>query len=74
MMQLLVIREKLRKFYGKYSSFIIPIEKFVLGMASFWLINANIGFMPKLKNPLIPIVMGLIASTIPCGATAFLAG
>ena len=73
MMQFLVIREKLRKFYGKYSSFIIPIEKFVLGMASFWLINANIGFMPKLKNPLIPIVMGFIASTIPCGATAFLA-
>lgn len=74
MMQLLVIREKLRKFYGRYSGFIIPIEKFVLGMASFWLINANIGFMSKLKNPLIPIVMGLIASMIPCGATAFLAG
>ena len=30
--------------------------------------------MSKLKNPLIPVVMGLVASFIPYGVTAFLAG
>lgn len=74
MMGLLVFKEKLRQFYGKYSSYIIPVEKFFLGAVSFWIINANVGFMTRLKNPLVPIIMGLIASMVPYGATAFFAG
>ena len=74
MMALLVFKEKLKQFYGKYSYFIIPIAKFTLGALAFYLINANIGFMEKLNHPLIPVVMGLIASFMPCGATAFFAG
>lgn len=74
MMGLLVFKEKLKRFYGKYSLYIIPIVKFVMGAMVFFLINSNIGFMEKLKNPLIPIVMGLIASFVPCGLTAIFAG
>lgn len=74
MMQLLVWKENLKRFYGKYSIYIIPILKFILGAAACCLINSNIGFMAKLTNILIPVVMGLVASFIPCGATAFLAG
>ena len=74
MMGLLVFKENLKRFYGKYSIYIIPVLKFLLGALAFFMINSNIGFMGKLKNPLIPVVMGLVASFIPCGATAFLAG
>ena len=74
MIGLLVFKEKLKQFYGKYNIYIVPVVKFLVGFLTFWLINANVGFMTKLKNPLIPVVMGLIASFIPYGVTAFLAG
>lgn len=74
MMQLLVLKENLKRFYGNYSIYIIPVLKFILGAAVFFLINSNIGFMERLGNPLIPVVMGLVASFIPCGLTAFFAG
>ena len=74
MMGLLVFKENLKRFYGKYSIYIIPVLKFLLGTIVFFMINSNIGFMDKLKHPLIPIVMGLVASFLPYGATAFLAG
>ena len=74
MMGLLVFKEKLRSFYGKYSLYIIPLIKFVVGFAAFYLINSNVGFMAKLKNPLVPVIMGLVASIVPYGMTAFLAG
>ena len=74
MMGLLVFKERLKIFYGKYSLYIIPTIKFVVGTLAFYLINTNIGFMARLKNPLIPIIMGLVASFVPYGLTAFFAG
>ena len=74
MIGLLVFKEKLKQFYVKYNIYIVPVVKFLVGFLTFWLINANVGFMSKLKNPLIPVVMGLVASFIPYGVTAFLAG
>ena len=74
MMQLLVFKENLKRFYGKYSIYIIPIVKFVMGAAEFFLINSNVGFMTRLNHPLVPVVMGLVASIVPYGFTAFLAG
>lgn len=74
MMGLLVFKEKVKQFYGKYNIYIIPVVKFLVGALAFWMVNSNVGFMAKLKNPLIPVVMGLVASVIPYGATALLAG
>ena len=74
MMGLLVFKEKLKQFYGKYNMYITPLVKFLVGATAFYLINTNVGFMTKLKNPLIPLVMGLVASFVPYGVTAFLAG
>ena len=74
MMELLVFKERLRRFYGKYSLYIIPLIKFAVGYAAFYLINSNVGFMARLKNPLVPVIMGLVASIVPYGLTAFFAG
>lgn len=74
MMALLVFREKLRSFYGKYDAFIIPFVKFGLGLAVFFMLNINVGFMAKLKNPVIPVVLALACSFLPYGVISFLAG
>ena len=73
-MGLLVLKEKLRQFYGKYSIYIISILKFIIGTTVFYLINSNIGFMARLSNPLIPLILGLVASFLPYGLTAWIAG
>lgn len=74
MMGLLVFKEKMKQFYGKYNIYITPVVKFLVGAAAFYMINSNVGYMAKLKNPLVPVVMGLVASVVPYGLTAFLAG
>ncbi len=74
MMELLVLKEKMRSFYGKYSMYLIPVIRFAVGFAAFYLINSNVGFMTRLKNPLVAVVLGLVASIVPYGVTAFFAG
>ena len=74
MMGLLVFKEKLKQLYGKYNRYMIPAVKFLLGALAFFLISSNVGFMARLKNPLVPVVMGLVAAVVPCGVTAFVAG
>jgi len=74
MMGLLVFKEKLKQFYGKYNIYLTPVVKFLVGAAAFYMINQNVGYMAKLKNPLVPVIMGLVASVVPYGTTAFLAG
>ncbi len=74
MMGLLVFKENIKRLYAKCSLYLIPAVKFCLGFVTFYLINENIGFMAKLKNPVIAVVLGLVASFVPCGVTAFFAG
>ncbi|MCI8453902.1 MAG: ABC transporter permease [Lachnospiraceae bacterium] len=74
MMGLLVFKENMKRLYAKCSLYLIPAVKFCLGFGVFYLINENIGFMARLKNPVIAVVLGLIASFVPCGVTAFFAG
>ena len=74
MMSLLVFKEKLKRIYGKYSLYLIPLVKFIVGFLAAWLINTNIGFMEELGGPLVPILFGLAASFLPYGVTSFLAG
>ena len=59
MIGLLVFKEKLKQFYGKYNIYIVPVVRFLVGFLTFWLINANVGFMTKLKNPLIAVAMAV---------------
>ncbi len=74
MMALLVFREKLRDFYGKYDAFLIPLIKFGLSMAVFLLLNGNVGFMARLKNPVILAGLSLACAFLPYGVISFLAG
>lgn len=73
MMSLLVFKERLKEFYARFDIYITPVIKFVFSYLAFWLMNKNIGFMAKLTNPLVPLVLALACSFLPFGAISFLA-
>lgn len=68
MMSLLVFKERLKEFYAKFDIYITPVIKFVYSYLAFWLMNRNIGFMAKLTNPLVPLVLALACSFLPYSA------
>ena len=73
MMGLLVLRERLKEIYVRYGIYITPVIKFVFSFLAFSLMNRNIGFMPMLTQPVIPLILALICSFLPYGAISFLA-
>lgn len=69
MKTLLEYREKMKLFLGKYDIYLFPLLKFVLALTTFLLINANVGFMARLKNPGISLVLALMCSFLPLNVT-----
>lgn len=65
MTTLLELRENLKNFYNKYEIYITPVLKFVLALISLTTINLNVGYMSKLSNPVIIMVMALMCSFLP---------
>lgn len=66
---LLALREKLRGIYGKYDVLITPVIKFIFALIALIMINSKIGYMDKLNNPLIMIVLSLICALLPNSVT-----
>jgi len=65
MTQLLVIKERLIKFYARLEVYILPLLKFIMALVVFLIINGNVGYMNKLKNPAIAIILALVCSFLP---------
>lgn len=65
MIGLLVFKERLKAFYGKYSFGINPVLKFLSALTVFLLMNKNLGFTEKLNGPLVPLALSLICSFLP---------
>ena len=74
MTSLLVWKEHLKAVYVKFNIVIRPIVRFLFALVTFISINANLGYMTKLKNPILPVVLALVCSLLPYGATVFIAG
>lgn len=74
MTSLLVWKEHLKAVYARFNIVIQPVVRFFFALVTFLCINANLGYMAKLKNPVIPVVLALVCSLLPYGATVFLAG
>lgn len=74
MTSLLLWKEHLKSFYNRYSYGIQPIVRFLFALCTFLSLNANIGYMSKLKNPLVVIMVCLVSALLPYGAIVFLAG
>lgn len=72
MMMFLVLKERLKSFYGKYAALANGIIKFGYSFAAVLMLNQNIGFMAKLKSPFAPPILALVCSFLPYGAISFL--
>ncbi|MBP5385544.1 MAG: hypothetical protein J6Y57_11330 [Lachnospiraceae bacterium] len=65
MTNLLVIKEQIIKYYARFEIYITPVLKFLVMLISLIAINANVGYMTKLKNPAIVLILALLSSFLP---------
>ena len=73
MTALLELRENLKKIYSRNEAFILPVIKFLLGVIVLSIINGKMGYMTKLDNLAIVLIVSLLCSFLPTGFMAFFA-
>lgn len=66
---LLEYKEKLIKFWGRYDAYLQPVVKFVIALAMFLTINANIGYMERISNLPVALILALVCSILPMNGT-----
>lgn len=73
MTALLELRENLKKIYSRNEAFILPVIKFLLSFIVLSIINSKMGYMTKLDNMAIVLIVSLLCSFLPTGFMAFFA-
>ena len=69
---ILMLKEKLKRFYARNDMFIVPVAKFILAFAALCFINSNIGYMKTLNNILVVIIISLPCALFPNGVTVLI--
>lgn len=67
MTSLLVLKEYIKKFYGKNEVFITPVLKLLLASISLVMINSKLGFMERIDNFAVVLIVALMCSFLPMG-------
>lgn len=70
MTALLEMKQHLKIFYSKYDVYLIPGIKFLLALLVFMMINGQIGFMEKIANPAVALLLALFCSFLPVNMIA----
>ncbi len=70
---LLEYKEKLTKFWGKHEAYLQPVVRFVIALAAFLTINANIGYMDKISNLPVALILALVCAVLPMNGTIIVA-
>ena len=73
MTTLLELREKVKLFYSRNEVLILPIIKFLLAFLVLNTVNGTLGYMPKLDNIAIVLIVSLMCSFLPTGCMLLLA-
>ena len=74
MISVLEFKEKLKSFYAKYGRYVDMAAKFVVTLVALLLINKSLGYMQKLDNPFLVIIVSLLCSLLPYGLIAVILG
>lgn len=74
MTALLELKQRLKIFYSRYDVYLIPAVKFLLAFAAFLLINSQVGFMDKVANPAVSLLLALLCSFLPVNMIAIFGG
>lgn len=67
MIFLLELKEKVKKIFNRYNTYIVPTVRFVIALASMFLMDIYIGYMPILKNPLVALAVAVVCAFLPMG-------
>ncbi len=73
MTQLLELRDNIKSLFAKYDVFIFPVLKFLMAMVTLLMINSKLGYMSRLNNFGIVLIIALACSFLPNGAILFFA-
>ena len=73
MTALLELRENLKRIYSRNEAFILPVIKFLLSFMVLSIINGKMGYMTKLDNMAIVLIVSLMCSFLPTGFMVFFA-
>lgn len=65
MSSLLELRENLRNFYSRNEVYLLPLLKFILALTTMLVININLGYMTKINNMVIVLLVALMCSFLP---------
>lgn len=65
------VKQSMKEFYGKFDTFILPVLKFILAFITFQIINSSLGFMDKLSNIFIVLILSVLCSILPLGMIVF---
>ena len=70
---LLEFREKIKLIYSKNEVFILPVVKFLLAFGVLNVVNGQMGYMTKLDNMAIVLIVALFCSFMPVGCITLFA-
>lgn len=73
MTNLLDIKDRIVAFYARFEMYINPVLKFITMLITLIAINSNVGYMTKLKNPAIVLIIALLGSFLPINVMVVLA-
>ena len=65
MTSLLVAKQYLKKFYGKYEVYLVPLLKFLLAFIGLLLINGKLCYMESINSMAAVLVVALMCSFMP---------
>ena len=74
MESLLIVKQQLTRFYTRFEAYIVPVLKFLAMLMALLLIGNSVGFMSKLKNPAIVLILSLLCSFLPTNVIVLAAG
>lgn len=70
-MMLLVLKERLKSFYGKYAVLVGGVIRFLYSFTALWILNVNIGYMAALKEPYVTPALSLLCAFLPYSVISF---
>ena len=73
MRNLLEVKEMLKKFYGKYDVYIMPVVKLLITMITLFSVNGQLGYMSRIDSTPIVLMVSLLCSFLPNGFIIFFA-
>ena len=73
MTTLLVVKQYIQNFISKYEVYLKPLMKLILALASLMMINSKIGYMHRLDNISIVLIVALMCSFMPMNFIIFVA-